>query len=430
MKFIYKIILWLSGLMLVFLTAWGIFFFRAMEAEINDETDDMLENYSADIIMKWLSGVEIPSIDNGSNNTYYIRKVSPEYAASVPSISYENAMIFIASKDEDEAARIRHHIFMDEDDSYYELTVAVPTFEKEDIQRSILWWIVALYIAMLLSVLFISVLVIGYNMRPLKAMLRWLDDYVPGKQMPPVPSGANVTEFRQLSETISHAAERFEVRYQEQKRFIGNASHELQTPLASCSNRIEMLLDSPDLTEAQARELVKVHRELQGLISLNRTLLLLTRIENGQFPETVTVDFSSVLKASEEMFSEIYAGRGVTVVSDVKAPFLFRMNEQLAAILVRTLLKNAFLHSPAGSEVSVRMDRRGFCVSNPGDAPLDSGRIFTRFYHSQSPAEGSTGLGLAIVSSICRNYGLSVEYRFEAGRHVFSIKTDKKHHNF
>ena len=57
-------------------------------------------------------------------------------------------------------------------------------------------------------------------------------------------------------------------------------------------------------------------------------------------------------------------------------------------------------------------------------------RIFTRFYHSQSPAEGSTGLGLAIVSSICRNYGLSVEYRFEAGRHVFSIKTDKKHHNF
>ena len=73
MKFIYKIILWLSGLMLVFLTAWGIFFFRAMEAEINDETDDMLENYSADIIMKWLSGVEIPSIDNGSNNTYSIR---------------------------------------------------------------------------------------------------------------------------------------------------------------------------------------------------------------------------------------------------------------------------------------------------------------------------------------------------------------------
>ena len=430
MKLLLKITAWLALALSVLLTGWAVCFYLATVDEINDETDDSLIDYSDGLIIRKLAGVELPSDDNGTNNTYYIKEVTEEYAMSRPWISFEYLEVFISAKSEFESARVLDRIFRDSEDRFFELTVAVPTFEKEDIQRSILWWIVALYIAMLLSVLFISVLVIGYNMRPLKAMLRWLDDYVPGKQMPPVPSGANVTEFRQLSETISHAAERFEVRYQEQKRFIGNASHELQTPLASCSNRIEMLLDSPDLTEAQARELVKVHRELQGLISLNRTLLLLTRIENGQFPETVTVDFSSVLKASEEMFSEIYAGRGVTVVSDVKAPFLFRMNEQLAAILVRNLLKNAFLHSPAGSEVSVRMDRRGFCVSNPGDAPLDSGRIFTRFYHSQSPAEGSTGLGLAIVSSICRNYGLSVEYRFEAGRHVFSIKTDKKHHNF
>ena len=183
-----------------------------------------------------------------------------------------------------------------------------------------------------------------------------------------------------------------------------------------------MLLDSPDLTEAQIRELVKVHRELQGLINLNRTLLLLTRIENGQFPETVMVDFSSVLKDSEEMFSEIYAGRGVSVVYDVKAPFLLRMNEQLAAILARNLLKNAFLHSPAGSCITVRVDSRGFSVSNQGTEPLDSSRIFTRFYHSQSVSEGSTGLGLAIVDSICRGYGLSVKYAFLDGKHVFSVK--------
>ena len=127
MKFIYRIIISLSALMLVFMTLWGIFFFRALEAEIIDETDDMLESYSADIIMKWLSGVEIPSIDNGSNNTYYIHKVTPEYAASVPRISYEDAMIFIANKGETEAARIRRHVFMDEDNSFYELTVAVPS---------------------------------------------------------------------------------------------------------------------------------------------------------------------------------------------------------------------------------------------------------------------------------------------------------------
>ena len=91
MKFIYRIIIWLSGLMLVFMTLWGVFFSRAMEEEINDETDDMLEAYSADIIMKWLSGVNIPSIDNGSNNTYYIRKVTPEYCETYRGRAREEA---------------------------------------------------------------------------------------------------------------------------------------------------------------------------------------------------------------------------------------------------------------------------------------------------------------------------------------------------
>lgn len=422
MKLLLKITAWLAFALTILLTGWAFCFYMATTDEINDETDDSLIDYSDGLIIRKLAGVDLPSDDNGTNNTYYISEVSEEYAMSRPWISFEYQEVFISAKSEFESARVLYRIFRDSDDRYFELTVAVPTFEKEDIQRSIMWWIVALYVAMLLSVLGISVLVISYNMRPLKAMLRWLDDYVPGKKMPPVPSGDNVTEFRQLSETISNAADRFEVRYQEQKRFIGNASHELQTPLASCSSRIEMLLDSPDLTEAQIRELVKVHRELQGLINLNRTLLLLTRIENGQFPETVMVDFSSVLKDSEEMFSEIYAGRGVSVVYDVKAPFLVRMNEQLAAILARNLLKNAFLHSPAGSCIAVRVDSRGFSVSNRGTEPLDSSRIFTRFYHSQSASEGSTGLGLAIVDSICRGYGLSVKYAFLDGQHVFSVK--------
>ena len=166
MKFIYRIILWLSALMLVFMTLWGIFFFRALEAEIIDETDDMLESYSADIIMKWLSGVEIPSIDNGSNNTYYIHKVSPDYAASVPQIRYENSMIFIAHKKETEAARIRHHIFMD-DDSFYELTVAVPSFERQDLISAILKWMVFLYFILLVACIGITVAVVEGRSRRL-----------------------------------------------------------------------------------------------------------------------------------------------------------------------------------------------------------------------------------------------------------------------
>ena len=149
MKFIYRITIGLSVLMFIFLTVWGIFFFRSMVAEVNDETDDMLEAYSADIILRWLSGMEIPSVDNGSNNTYYIKSLSDGQAAVLPRISYENSMIYIASKGETEAARIRHQIFMDGENRYYELTVAVPTFERQDLFSAILKWIVFLYIILL-----------------------------------------------------------------------------------------------------------------------------------------------------------------------------------------------------------------------------------------------------------------------------------------
>ena len=430
MKLLLKITAWLALALTILLTGWAFCFYIATVDEINDETDDSLIDYSDGLIIRKLAGVELPSDDNGTNNTYYIKEVTEEYAMSRPWIGFEYQEVFIAAKSEFESARVLNRIFRDRDDCFFELTVAVPTFEKEDIQRSILWWIIALYVALLLSVLFISVLVVSYNMRPLKAMLRWLDEYNPGKQMPPVPSGDNVTEFRQLSETIQNAASRFEVQYQEQKRFIGNASHELQTPLASCIGRIEMLLDSPDLTEMQASELVKVHRELHGLVNLNKTLLLLTRIENGQFPDTSKIDFSSVFSDAEAMFSEIYAGRGVRVSMSVDEPFIWEMNPQLALILVRNLLKNAFVHSSSGSEVQVRMDRVGFSVANPGGKPLDSGKIFTRFYHSQSANEGSTGLGLAIVSSICGGYGLSVDYSFAGGMHIFSVKAGIHHKNF
>lgn len=422
MKLLLRITAWLAVALTILLSVWAFFFYIATTDEINDETDDSLIDYSEELIIRKLAGVELPSDDNGTNNTYYITEVSEKYALSRPWISFENQEVFISAKAEFESARVLSRIFVDSQDRYYELKVAVPTFEKDDIQRSILWWIIALYVLLLLSVLLISVWVVSYNMRPLKAMLKWLDEYNPGKSMPPVPADTNITEFKILANTIRNAAERFDTQYQEQKRFIGNASHELQTPLASCSNRIEMLLDSPDLTEAQAGELVKVHRELQGLIQLNRTLLLLTRIENGQFPEVSHVDFSILVDETAGMFREIYAGRNISCSVRIATPFIFRMNEQLAVILVRNLLKNAVLHSAPGSSVSVEMNTGGFSVSNPGETPLDSEKIFTRFYHSQSSSHGSTGLGLAIADSICRSYSLTLSYAFNDGMHVFSVR--------
>lgn len=420
MKLIYKISLSLSAVLLVFVTLWGIIFFNAMSSEINDETDDMLEEYSKDIIMRWLSGVRLLSTDNGTNNTYYIKRISQEYAESVPGIEYEVADIYIASQSEHEPARIRRQVFMDSDGMYYLLTVAVPTFEWADVRRSVMWSIAALYFVLLVVLIAITIAVLRLNLRPFDALMKWLDSYVPGKKNNPVPVCGDVVEFRKLAKAAQSAADRFERQYQIQNEFIGNASHELQTPLAVCSARIELLLDSPDLTRKQAEELVKMQRSVRNLIRLNRTLLMMSRIENGQFLDAEDIDLSSLLSESAAEFGEIYSYRDVHADIEVRKAFPVKMNSQLASVLVGNLLKNAFLHCPEHSRVSIVAEDGMFRVSNDGDRPLDAGKVFTRFYREDSGKEGSTGLGLALVKTVCDNSNLHISYNYD-GRHNFVV---------
>ena len=421
MKLIYRIALRLSLALLPIMAIWAAVFYFMLVDEINDESDDALENYSELIISRMLSGRALPPLNDGSNNSYTIVPVDEEYAAGHASIEYYDAEIFIPEKHETEPARIMTTVFSDNDGIFYELKVAMPSFEREDLIKSILYSMVTLYLLLMVTIIAVTILVFYRSMRPLYALLAWLDGFSPGRHNAPVPDNTDIDEFRRLNSAAQRAAERTEKLFEQQKQFIGNASHELQTPLAACSNRIEMLLDSPDLTAVQAEELAKVHRGLQELIRLNRTLLLLTKIENGQFPETSEIDFSSLAADAVEMFGEIYPSRRISVITDIRSPFVYRMNPQLASILLRNLLKNAILHSDPGSDVSLVMSSGGFSVANPGSAPLDGEKIFSRFYHSQSQAEGSTGLGLAIADSICRSYGLALAYSFSEGKHVFSV---------
>ena len=84
--------------------------------------------------------------------------------------------------------------------------------------------------------------------------------------------------------------------FEQQKQFIGNASHEIQTPLAICRNRLEMLMEDDSLSEKQLEELMKTHQTLEYITKLNKSLLLLSKIDNGQFTDTKEVDLNVLLR--------------------------------------------------------------------------------------------------------------------------------------
>ena len=427
MKLIYRITLRLSIALLGLLSLWALFFYLILVDEINDETDDALEDYSEQIITRALGGEPLPPADNGTNNTYYITPVTHDYAHEYDDIRYFNEMVYIASLAEAEPARVLKTVFRDQQDQYYELTVAIPTFEGEDLRLTILGWLVLLYVLLLLAIVGINVWVLYRSLRPLYTLLEWLDRFNVGQPTPPLDNPTPVSEFRKLNEAALRSARRNEELFEQQKQFIGNAAHELQTPLAVCRNRLEALLDDDTLTERQLGELLKTMETLDSLVRLNKTLLLLSRIDNGQFPQTAPVDLGALITRLTDNFRDIYSHLEITLQLDQQAQLVATMNPELATILLSNLIKNAFVHNHPGgrSEITVLADR--IVIRNTGsETPLDASRIYDRFYRDSS-REGSSGLGLALVRSICALYQITIRYTFEQNEHIFQLFFQKKH---
>lgn len=418
---LFHLVMWrMSAILVVILTCWAVLFYLAVMEEVNDEVDDSLSDYAESLIIRSLSGEEMPDTSNGSNNQYFLYDVSAEYAASYPKISYRDEMVYITAKGETEPARILMTIFQKDDGGYMELVVYTPTIEKYDLQRAILGWIVFLYVLLLLMILAVNAWVFYRNMRPLYTLLKWLENYRLGSKREPLDESLRIVEFRKLNEAANLFSERSEQLYEQQKLFIGNASHEMQTPLAICRNRLEMLMEDDTLTEKQLSELMKTHRTLENLTRLNKSLLLLCKIENRQFTDVKPICLNELLLHYLDDYKEVYAYRRVQVNVHVEDCFRLEMSESLATVLLTNLLKNAFVHTEEGGTITLTFTASSFEIRNTGEAPLDKDRIFERFY-KEGKKEGSTGLGLALVDSICKAYRLHLSYRFEDGMHIFTI---------
>ena len=293
--------------------------------------------------------------------------------------------------------------------------------ESGVICSSIFIWMSILYLTLLVIIIMVNIIVFYRSMKPLYRLLQWLRSYRVGQRNEPLANSSSVTEFRTLYDATNHYAARIEHLFEQQKRFIGNASHELQTPLAICRNRLEMLMEDRAVTEKQLEELAKTHQTLEHITKLNKSLLLLSKIENEQFPEVSPVCLNDILRRYLEDYEEVYDYRNISVEIREECRLTFVMNEMLATTLVTNLLKNAFVHNTDGGRIVVTFAADRFTIGNTGvDTPLDATRIFEPFYKG-SKQEGSTGLGLSIADGICKLSGLTISYAHRDRMHCFTI---------
>lgn len=423
MKLFHKVMLHISITSIVVMAAWSVFFYWTIIDEVNDELDDSLEDYSEMLIIRELNGEDMPSANNGSNNQYYIYSVTDSYAESHNKIQFRDEMVYIDDKLETEPARVLVTIFKT-DEGYKELVVYSPTIDKIDLQKAILGWIIILYVGIVVTLLLLNVWVFRRNMKPLYTLLSWFRNYKIGEGVKPLSGSPEITEFKELYDAITVSVDRNEKLYDQQKLFIGNASHEMQTPLASCKNRLEMLLEDDGMSEKNMIEIAKTLETLERLSRMNKSLLMLSKIENGQYSELKEVNFCELITQYIEMYGEIFAYKNIQVETFLDIEFKLQINDSLAAMLVSNLIKNAFLHNINDGKIVVTVKNNEFTVSSSGDKPLDSSKIFQRFYQG-SKKEGSTGLGLALCDTICKVSHLEISYEFIDGMHNFNVGKEK-----
>lgn len=237
---------------------------------------------------------------------------------------------------------------------------------------------------------------------------------------------AQIQEFDELNQALKKMFDRIYSDFNKMKSFSENASHELQTPLAIIRSKLETLLQAKDLNLSNA---LLINQALEGTIRmarLNQTLLLLTRIENGQFADKQMVVLANVFAKSLEVFNEVADDKNIKINLTRENDFLCEINPILADIMVSNLLSNSIHHNLTGGFVNIYFRKNGFTIENSGAVPVcDTRLLFERFKKGgQSPEH--LGLGLALVKEIVDSFGMQVSYTFEAGIHKIEVIQDAR----
>ncbi|MEG1589793.1 sensor histidine kinase [Chryseobacterium sp.] len=233
-------------------------------------------------------------------------------------------------------------------------------------------------------------------------------------------SKTDTIEFEELNESLRKLIDHSVSVFKGQKEFTENASHELQTPLAIIKNKLDILLQSKDLTHEHYAIIEEINIALSRSSRINKNLLLLAKIENSQF-DIVEMDIYELIDHSLGNLEEHIDQKSIVFSSEMDKDVRSQGNISLTEILINNLLINAIRHTDQGGNINVELATGCFMVSNSGTESLDPELIFTRFKRFSNDNSGS-GLGLAIIKEICRFQNWQISYDFKNNFHRFSVK--------
>ncbi|WP_432714326.1 sensor histidine kinase [Pedobacter sp.] len=405
--------------LLVVISVWAVIFYILMIEEVRDSLDDGLRNDKMLAIQKVSHDEATISRAGFKDHNYSIREINKQAAEDIKD-QYKDTLMYTLHEQELEPFRLLTTAFKN-NDSYYELKVVASTLEQDDLVRSLLYSLLGLYAAILISILVINNVLLRKIWIPFYQLLARLKVFRLDQDLKIETVSTDIKEFNELNLAVNALVEQSVKAYGSQKQFIENAAHELQTPLAVSLNRLELMAEDQTLSEANMESIDKVVTTLHRLARLNRSLLMISKIENKQYGTVEELSINELVKTLIKDYEDFTEARQVNVVFEEMGIFMPKMNRDLAVILISNLLKNAINHNIINGTVQIMVQQDSITFSNTGKlVPLDEKQIFERF-RKDSNLKNSTGLGLAIVKSINNLYDFDLRYAYHENHHQFTL---------
>ncbi|MFG1843636.1 sensor histidine kinase [Micromonospora sp. NPDC049175] len=300
------------------------------------------------------------------------------------------------------------------------LQVGLPLTEYQEVNRRLIDTVVATTAVILAAMLVIAWWVIGRGTRPLDRIAEVAADIGAGHLDRRVQPGRPNTEIGRLSTALNAMLMQIQTAFQERqtseerlRRFVADASHELNTPVATIRGYAELFRHGAGARQADLEVTMRrIESEATRMGQLVNELLVLVKLDEGRPLDRDQVDLTHLATEAVADARAIEPGRPLSV----RAPgsLVISADELRLRQLLANLLSNVRRHTPPGTAAEVRVSADDDLAvievadDGPGLSEEDQSRVFERFYRSAASRgrqrEGS-GIGLAIVAAIAEAHG-------------------------
>ncbi len=412
-----------TGLIIITLTLFifligGVAFFYLIRSLINQETDRELISYSNNLLK------EMQMFEHAAPNSIFITennvemKRVQEFSFSKPYFS--DTIIY----DQRFEKTFPHRVYSFPADlgfRKYEVAVFRSNYQSEKLIERIILAMVAMFILLILSLYFLNRFLFQQIWEDFFHTLDRIKTFQIKDSQEIELKESEIEEFQELNKAIRKLIDRIKKDYRNLKDFTENASHELQTPLAVMRSKIELFLQNDNLSNHQLELITSLYEAVNRLAQMNKALILLTKIENNQFPEREKIAIDERIMTHLEHLQAISDEKKLSIKTKLNKVSL-EISPALLDILLMNLIKNAIRHNTFNGTIILTLTEHELRIENsgpPSEVPAD--KLFQRFTKSNQNLE-SIGLGLSIVKRIIDLYDFEIEYQFIEEKNRFSIR--------